>query len=119
MLLRVAYFKHALVHQFLLLLLRKILLRKHASSLLAKLGWLSLVELRLRLLHYIEATHALRLTSSHVGHSLRDLLLLLSVEIGCGRFHHSIIVLEHHLRIPHEWILRDPAARGPVRRLLR
>ena len=57
--------------------------------------------------------------ASHVLHHLWDLLLLLRVEIGCGRFHDPIVVLEHHLRIPHERILRDPATRVAVRRLLR
>ena len=70
------------------------------------------------MLHGGVATHALRLTS-HVLHHLWDLLLLLRVKIGCGRFHHPIVVLEHHLCIPHEWILRDPSACVAVGCLLR
>ena len=70
------------------------------------------------MLDWIVAAHALRLTS-HIGNHLRYLLLLLRVEIGCGWFHHPIVVLEHHLRIPHEGIFRDPATRVAVRCLLR
>ena len=75
-----------------------------------------MVELLLRLLHGGVADHP-RVLASHVGN--HHLLLLLRGKIGCGRFHHPIIVLEHHLRIPHEGILRDPPTRVPVRSLLR